>query len=95
MDPSPDINPDMTQPWHLDLGARVISPDAVHFRVWAPRAETMNVELHAANPRRIPLAPTQHGYWEATVSGVSADAFYSYAINQYLQRPDPALPIPA
>ena len=90
MDPSPDINPDLTQPWHLDLGARVIAPDTVRFKVWAPRAETMNVELHAANPRSIPLTPTQHGYWEATVSGVSADACYSYAINQRLQRPDPA-----
>ena len=90
MDPSPDINPDLTRPWHLDLGARVMSPDTVHFKVWAPRAETMNVELHAANHRSIPLTPTQQGYWEATVSGVSADACYSYAINQRLQRPDPA-----
>ncbi len=90
MDPSPDINPDLTRPWHLDLGARVLAPDTVRFKVWAPRAETMNVELHAANPRSIPLTPTQHGYWEATVSGVSADACYSYAINQRLQRPDPA-----
>ncbi len=90
MDSSPDINPDLTRPWHLDLGARVIAPDTVRFKVWAPRAETMSVELHAANPRSIPLTPTQHGYWEATVSGVSAGACYSYAINQRLQRPDPA-----
>ncbi len=84
------MNTTPSQTWTLDLGARVISPTTVHFKVWAPGADAMSVNIDTATSRNHPLSPTQHGYWEATVSGVSADSRYAYVINHNLERPDPA-----
>lgn len=78
------------RPWTLDLGASVIAPDTVHFKVWAPEAEAMSVRIHSDTATRIPLAPTSMGYWERTVPSLSEDSFYSFIINQHLERPDPA-----
>ena len=77
-------------PWTLDLGATMIDANSVHFKVWAPLADTMSVHIHATNTRRIPLTPTTKGYWEGTASGLQADTLYSFIINQSLERPDPA-----
>ena len=77
-------------PWTLDLGATLTDSDTVHFKVWAPSAEAMSVRIHSAEPTRIPLAPTQGGYWEGTVPSLPADSLYSFVINQNLERPDPA-----
>ncbi len=76
--------------WTLDLGARLTSPTTVHFKVWAPMAEAMSVNIHASAPASHPLSPTRQGYWEGTVSEVSANACYTYVVNQNLERPDPA-----
>lgn len=78
------------QPWKLDLGATVTESNHVHFKVWAPTAETMSVRLHSEDAPRIPLAPTTQGYWEGTVPCLPTDSLYSYIINQNLERPDPA-----
>ena len=86
----PPMNTQPSHAWTLDLGARVVSPATVHFKVWAPHAEAVNVALDTAHPRRHPLSPTPHGYWEGTISDVSANTRYAYVLNGTLERPDPA-----
>ncbi len=77
-------------PWTLDLGASIVAPDTVHFKVWAPSANTMSVRIHSTNGEQIPLSPSSMGYWEKTVPSVQAESLYSFVINQHLDRPDPA-----
>ncbi len=84
------MNTKPSQAWTLDLGARVLSPTTVHFKVWAPKAEAVSVNVDDSAPSGHPLSPTQQGYWEGTVSGASANSRYAYVLNHDLERPDPA-----
>ncbi len=82
--------PKHDNPWMLNLGATPTDSNAVHFKVWAPLAETLSVRIHSANAARIPLTPSAMGYWEGTVPSLSTDSLYSFIINHHLERPDPA-----
>ncbi|WP_447973094.1 malto-oligosyltrehalose trehalohydrolase [Nitrospira sp. Kam-Ns4a] len=82
-------------PWQLDLGARPVGPDAVRFRVWAPKAGRVAVRLFGPDGRPlphepVPLAPAGGGYYEGTVSGARAGLCYRYRLDDALERPDPA-----
>ncbi len=88
--PGQPMNIKPSQAWTLDLGARVISPTAVHFKVWAPKADAVSVTIDTSPPRTHPLSPTPHGYWEGTAPDVSANTGYAYVLNHTLERPDPA-----
>ncbi|GIW54065.1 MAG: malto-oligosyltrehalose trehalohydrolase [Nitrospiraceae bacterium] len=81
---------DWSGPWELDLGARLLSPDRVHFRVWAPRAKAVAVRLIGRDSRPIPLEPRELGYFEATVAGAGDGDRYRYVLNDEQERPDPA-----
>ncbi len=85
--PAPQTTPP-SPAWTLDLGARVVAPSTVHFKVWAPRAEAVSVAVDTAPPR--PLSPTPQGYWEGAVPDVATHARYAYVLNHTLERPDPA-----
>lgn len=74
--------------WQLDLGARILE-GAVRFRVWAPRAKAVSVEL-TLGAALVPLEPTGDGYFEGTVTGIGAGARYRYVLDGEKFRPDPA-----
>jgi maltooligosyltrehalose trehalohydrolase len=76
--------------WRLDLGATVLSPSTVRFRVWAPRAKSVSVQV--SDPGRTPAAlePRDRGYFEGTLSGVGPGARYRYVLDGEKHRPDPA-----
>ena len=84
------MNTKPSHAWTLDLGARVISPTTVHFKVWAPKADAVSVAIDTSPPRCHPLSSTPQGYWEGTVSAMSANTGYAYVLNRNLERPDPA-----
>ena len=74
-------------PWKPWLGA-VPSGSSTHFRVWAPRAESLQVRVLDG-----PTAPLQRdpdGYFTASVDGVRAGARYLYRFPDGRERPDPA-----
>lgn len=73
----------------LPLGA-LPTDDGVHFRVWAPDAETITLVLDDASERTLPLDPHDHGYFECTVEGLAPDALYRYRIDGEGPFPDPA-----
>ncbi len=81
---------DWSRPWQLDLGARLLGPDCVRFRVWAPRAKTVSVRLLGRNSPPIPLQVQDLGYFEADVPGVVEGDRYLYVLNSEQERPDPA-----
>jgi maltooligosyltrehalose trehalohydrolase len=74
--------------WGLRFGARPQADGSTMFRVWAPRAETIEVKVLGDEPRAFPLEASGGGVFEARVPGVSAGADYFYVVNGN-ERPDP------
>lgn len=64
--------------WQLQLGAWPIGPSKVHFRVWAPYAKQVEVDLSGPSQRPsghpVQLKTCELGYFEATVCGVEPGA---------------------
>ncbi len=63
----------------LPVGAELV-PDGsgAHFRVWAPAATSVEVELH---DRHVALATEPDGYHAGLVAGVRAGATYAYRLD--------------
>ncbi len=74
--------------WELRFGARPQVDGSTLFRVWAPRAESLEVKVLGDEPRTFPLEASGEGVFEARVPGVSAGADYFYVVNGN-ERPDP------
>ena len=62
---------------------------SVEFRVWAPRAASIEVKVVGNRPL-IPMRSHEHGYYTALVSDISPHAMYYYVIDGKKERPDPA-----
>lgn len=75
--------------WELDLGATLVGPSTVRFRVWAPQVNSLGVRLLDNHAKAHPLTQREHGYWEGNVSPVSAGTRYRFILNDGLERPDP------
>ncbi len=73
-----------------ELGAVYRGAERCCFRVWAPRAETVDVKLIAPDERVIPMTRDEWGYFEAEVDGAAPGALYKYRLNGDTERPDPA-----
>jgi maltooligosyltrehalose trehalohydrolase len=74
--------------WELRFGARPQEDGSTVFRVWAPRAQSLEVKVLTGGPRTFPLEAAGRGVFEARVPGVSAGADYFYVVNGH-ERPDP------
>ena len=74
-------------PWKPWLGA-VPSESGTHFRVWAPRAASLEVRV-VGGPTAA-LQRDSEGYFTGSVSGVHAGARYLYRFPDGRERPDPA-----
>ena len=79
--------------WQLQLGAWPIGPSKVHFRVWAPYAKQVEVDLSGPSQRPsghpVQLKLCERGYFEATVYGIEPGARYRYVLDEQKSRPDP------
>ncbi len=74
-----------------DLGATVIGPEAVSFRVWAPLREDVSVEILSPGASRfVRLAKETKGYFKGTAEDVRAGDLYFYVLNNKDRFPDPA-----
>jgi len=72
------------------LGATAHPDGTCEFRVWAPRAEKVEVHIVAPGERIVALAPEQRGHYSARVPDVRPRAQYVYRLNGHTERPDPA-----
>ncbi|MCZ7654798.1 MAG: hypothetical protein M5R42_11740 [Rhodocyclaceae bacterium] len=70
----------------MPFGAQ-IEDGATRFRLWAPAAGQVDVEL---NGERIPLARDDDGWHEARLDAAGAGTRYCYLIDGDLRVPDPA-----
>ncbi|HEX9374655.1 MAG TPA: malto-oligosyltrehalose trehalohydrolase [Actinomycetota bacterium] len=69
------------------LGASVQADGGVLFRVWAPFAERVEVEVDG---RRVPMGPEDRGYHAVTVAEAAAGSRYGFRLNGGEPLPDPA-----
>jgi maltooligosyltrehalose trehalohydrolase len=64
--------------------------DATHFRVWAPKAKTVDV-ISPSKPVKIAaLKPTHSGFFEGVVRGLKSGDTYKYRLDGRDAWPDPA-----
>ncbi len=74
----------------MNLGASVTS-DGVRYRVWAPKAHDMSVDVEAAGGGRVvPLEATEGGYFEGLDADGRAGDAYGFRIGGGSLLPDPA-----
>lgn len=76
--------------WYLDLGASSIDVNSVRFRVWAPYAQSVDVQLIDQDQIRVPMQRDARGYFETIVSGIGPRSRYRYVLDGTKVRPDPA-----
>ena len=74
-------------PWQPWLGS-VPGPHGTSFRVWAPRASSLEVKV--VDGPRAHMRPDGEGYYSATLEGVRPGARYLYRFPDARERPDPA-----
>jgi maltooligosyltrehalose trehalohydrolase len=77
---------------NLPVGAEV-TPEGVHFRVWAPSRERVEVVFEEASEEwevDFELAPEKDGYFSGLVKGAGAGALYKYRLDGGDAFPDPA-----
>ncbi|MFW6195035.1 MAG: malto-oligosyltrehalose trehalohydrolase [Chloroflexota bacterium] len=72
------------------LGAVPLDGGRCLFRVWAPKADRVAVNLTSPSSRAIPMARGEHGYHEAVADDVEAGARYYFVLDGEVERPDPA-----
>ncbi len=75
--------------WELEFGAQVQANRATRFRVWAPKATSLEVIVCDDKRRAIPLAESADHIFEATVQDVLPGSDYLYRIDGKTERPDP------
>ena len=62
----------------------------VHFRVWAPDHENVEVELCPRAPQSFNLTREEHGYWSGLIDNAHAGMLYKYRLDGKDAYPDPA-----
>jgi maltooligosyltrehalose trehalohydrolase len=74
----------------MPFGATVLPDGATRFRLWAPGAARVDLELAAPKgPEVLPMTARQGGWHEVTC-GAPAGSRYAYRVNTELAVPDPA-----
>jgi 1,4-alpha-glucan branching enzyme len=70
----------------VDLKAAGAGERAHCFRVWAPRADAVDVKI---GDQVHPLSPADDGTWSVAIAGAGSDTDYMFVLNHRLQVPDP------
>ncbi len=71
-------------------GAWSETEGAIHWRVWAPRAERVELVLFNGSQRRAqPMQREEHGFFHGTLPDVPEGQRYAYRLNNGPERPDP------
>ncbi|HEX2642697.1 MAG TPA: malto-oligosyltrehalose trehalohydrolase [Thermoanaerobaculia bacterium] len=78
----------MQEIWQPKLGAIYLGEGRCHFRVWAPLAEQVEVEL--CDGRRTALGLKEDGYHEGVLEGIEPGTRYFYRLDGGKGLPDPA-----
>ena len=70
-------------------GARMLSGSVAEFRVWAPRAKTVQLKVFGETDETHWMEPESGGSLALLVPGVTPGTDYAYVLDGERQRPDP------
>jgi maltooligosyltrehalose trehalohydrolase len=73
-----------------ELGANVLGDGRLGFLVWAPRRESVGLELLTPTQETVRMDRLEGGYFGATVPDPGGDVKYLYVLDGGAKRPDPA-----
>ncbi len=74
----------------MDIGARILEPGQVYFKVWAPNTKTVSVKLVSeTNGRSVALKKGRHGYFSGAIENVHDGDRYLYVLADGRECPDP------
>lgn len=82
--------PDVQLRRRLPIGAEVLPEGGVHFRVWAPQRERVEVMFSDASRKPVPLSAERHGYFAGLVKEARAGDLYRLRLDDEGEYPDPA-----
>ena len=71
-------------------GSQLLGNNRCLFRVWAPAASSVDLNIVGPMKRSVPLTHTGDGYFSAEVENISIGTLYRYRLNGEKERPDPA-----
>jgi maltooligosyltrehalose trehalohydrolase len=71
----------------MPFGAEFLKDGKIRFRLWAPKAKTVDLCLAKQNP--LPLTKSEDGWFELATTA-SPDSLYKFQIDGQTQVPDPA-----
>lgn len=71
-------------------GPHIRSDGSCAFVVWAPGANTVELQIESPRPLRLPMKRDRSGYWQILVPNTGPGTRYRYVLNGSLTRPDPA-----
>lgn len=74
----------------VSLGATYLGGEGCYFRVWAPSAQHVEVQVLSPKDRVVPLQKEQRGYHQALVEKIEPGTLYRYRLGERKERPDPA-----
>ncbi|MBF2026077.1 MAG: malto-oligosyltrehalose trehalohydrolase [Oscillatoriales cyanobacterium C42_A2020_001] len=74
----------------MKIGAHYLGNGECEFIVWAPKPQTMAIQIVSPEPQTIALKPQENGYWHAIAQDVYPNACYRYRLNEEETHPDPA-----
>ena len=75
------------------IGAEILPGGGVHFRVWAPRRQKVEVAVETGGPmeiQRVELQPENSGYFSGVVPQAGAGTRYRFRLDGGDSFPDPA-----
>ncbi len=74
----------------MPFGAQVQKDGSVRFRLWAPKAERVELRLEDHEQRTIALKSAGHGWFELVTPEAHAGSHYRFRIDEKSEVPDPA-----
>jgi maltooligosyltrehalose trehalohydrolase len=72
------------------LGAQPVAERRCSFTVWAPAARTVELHLHTASDRTVPLESVERGYFTVLVDDVGPGDLYRFRLDGERELADPA-----
>ncbi len=72
------------------LGVYYSGSSQCDFRVWAPFAKKVSIEIRHPHQREIPLEPQPYGYWQKQIGAIEPGSRYFIRLDKDITRPDPA-----
>jgi maltooligosyltrehalose trehalohydrolase len=77
-------------PQHVIPFGAALEANGARFRLWAPSARTVELQLLDGKGRTLPMSARGDGWFEAIVADARAGARYRYFIDGQSEAPDPA-----